>query len=117
MLYLIPVSVILLALVARWLYNLRLRKLIITEAEAVILNVSLTGVSAPPKVQADIQLQVQPERGKSFVADTRQMVREDDYLTLRPGKKITVNYRGTKKKQVLILRKQAELTEDTFHGN
>lgn len=73
-------------------------------ADAIVLNIQLTGVCVKNEIQAIIQLQVQPERGKSFVTDIKEMMSAVDYTKLQPGNKILVSYNFYNPKEMSILK-------------
>jgi hypothetical protein len=73
-------------------------------ADAIILNIQLTGVCIKNEIQAVIQLQVQPEMGKSFVTDIKEMMSAIDYTKLQPGNKVVVSYNSHNHKDVSILK-------------
>lgn len=73
-------------------------------ADAIVLNIQLTGVCIKDDIQAIIQLQVQPERGKSFVADIKEMLSASEYTKLHPGTRVIVNYNSRNYKEMVILK-------------
>lgn len=83
------------------------------EADAVILNNHLTGICIKNELQAIIQLQVHPERGKSFVSDIKEMVSPTDYPLLQPGAKIRVRYNPRNRKELLIIKES--FVNNTHH--
>ena len=72
------------------------------DADAIVLNIQLTGVCVKNEIQAIIQLQVQPERDKSFIAEIKQMLTAMDYTRLPPGTKIVVKYNARNHKDLFI---------------
>ncbi len=72
------------------------------DADAIILSVQLTGLCVKNEIQAIIQLQVLPERGKSFVSEIREMLSATDFTRLQPGTRIVVKYNPYNHKDVTI---------------
>lgn len=83
------------------------------DADAVILNMQLTGICVKNQIQALIQLQVTPERGKSFVSDTKEMLSVTDYTQVQPGTKIRVKYNPRNLKEILVLKES--FSKDLIH--
>ncbi|MEO7532187.1 MAG: hypothetical protein ABIS69_12270 [Sediminibacterium sp.] len=79
------------------------------DADAIILSIQLTGVSLKNEVQAIIQLQVQPERGKSFVSDIKEMLTTGEYTLVHPGNKIRVRYNPGNYREIIILKDNANV--------
>ncbi|MBC7535548.1 MAG: hypothetical protein H7258_07650 [Ferruginibacter sp.] len=74
------------------------------EADAIVLNIELTGVRTRAGLQAIIQLQVQPGRGKSFVIDAREMLSLAAYTKVHPGNIIRVKYNVANSRELTILK-------------
>ena len=74
------------------------------EADAIILNIQLTGICTKSGMQAIIQLQVQPERGKSFVIDARLMLSLVAYTKVHQGNKVRVKYNQANTRGLVILK-------------
>ena len=72
--------------------------------EAMVLIVELTGVCMKEQMQAIIQLQVQPDHGKSFVCEIRDMLNVSDYIHIQPGKKVQVIYSSRNIKDLKIIK-------------
>lgn len=73
-------------------------------ADAIILNVQLTGVCVKNELQAIVQLQVQPEWGKSFVTEVKEMITAAEYVKLQQGNKILVSYNSNNQKEMAIVK-------------
>ncbi len=74
------------------------------EADAIILNIHLTGLCVKEEIQAIIQVQVHPERGKSFVGETRQMLTIAEYMQVQPGTRAKVKYAAPNRKEIVLLK-------------
>ncbi|MBS1742701.1 MAG: hypothetical protein JST81_06645 [Bacteroidetes bacterium] len=85
-----------------------------TVADAIVLNIQLTGVCIRNEIQAIIQLQVLPEKGKSFVTDVKELLSATEYSSLQPGKKILVNFNQRKQKELCIIK---ESISQIFRSN
>ncbi len=72
--------------------------------DAKVLSVELTGVCIKEEMQAIIQLQVQPDLGKSFVCEIRDMLNVSDYIHIQPGKMILVIYAPQNIKELKIIK-------------
>ncbi len=77
------------------------------EADAILLSIQLSGISIKEEIQAVIQLQVQPERGKSFVVETKKMLPIADYKKLHAGAKLRVQYYAKNRKALTILKESS----------
>jgi hypothetical protein len=78
-----------------------------TEADAIILSVQLTGQYVKSDPQVIIQLQVEPDREKNFIADTREILNFHDFSLVQPGAKLRVKYNPYNHKEVSIIKKTA----------
>ncbi|MFT3909862.1 MAG: hypothetical protein QM737_10585 [Ferruginibacter sp.] len=74
------------------------------DADAVILNLQLTGLCIKNDIQVIIQLQVLPERGKSFVVEVKEMLSAAEYTQMHHGDKILVKYDPRNHKDVSIIK-------------
>ncbi len=70
----------------------------------MVLTVELTGVCIKEEMQAIIQLQVQPDRGKSFVCEITDMLKVSDFILIQPGKKLQVMYSTLNIKELKIIK-------------
>lgn len=73
------------------------------EAEAIILQVHKTGLSINGKLQVRVEVQVQPEKGRSFVTEVIDMMPFIQADNLETGKRIRVRYQTGHYKQVCLL--------------
>ena len=80
------------------------------DADAIILSIHLTGICIKNEIQAVIQLQVLPERGKSFVSETKEMLSAIEYTQTQPGTKIRVQYNPRNFKEMMVLRESLSRT-------
>lgn len=74
------------------------------KAEALILDVQLTGVQINSELQAVIQLQVKPEKEKNFVIEVKEILNVFDFKQMQPGVKLMVKYNPYNHKIIKILR-------------
>ena len=74
------------------------------EADAIVLSIHPGSISLKEEIQAVIQLQVQPERGKSFVGETKKMLSMTDYMKLQAGTRIRVRYYLNNHKELSIIK-------------
>ncbi|MEO7523047.1 MAG: hypothetical protein ABIT58_03075 [Ferruginibacter sp.] len=80
------------------------------DTDAVILNIQLTGVCIKSEMQAIVQLQVLPERGKSFVIEVKELFTAAEYTQVSPGSKILVKHELRNHKEVLIIKESFSRT-------
>ncbi len=78
-----------------------------TEADAIILNVQLTGQYVKSAPQVIIQLQVEPDREKSFITDIREILNFHDFSLVQAGSRLRVKYNPYNHKEVSIIKKIA----------
>lgn len=73
-------------------------------ADAIVLNIQLTGLCIKSEIQAVLLLQVHPERGKSFVTDIKEMLNTADYTSIHPGTKLLVSFNPRNNKELSIIK-------------
>jgi hypothetical protein len=87
-----------------------LRKAIVThtlpgnqEAEAIVLSIGKTGLYINDQPQLKLQMQVQPEKGRSFVTEINEIFPAATVEKLRTGTKIKVRYSTGRSKHIIVL--------------
>lgn len=75
------------------------------EAEAVLLNMEQTGLYVNNQPQIKLQVQVQPQSGRNFVSEVREVLTLIDLSQLRIGTTLKVKYNPANTKEVMVLRK------------
>jgi hypothetical protein len=74
------------------------------ESEATVLAIGPTGSYINNLRQLKVQMQVEPEKGRNFVAEVKQVVPQVDFNTLHSGTRIIVKYHPSHPKEVILLR-------------
>ena len=74
------------------------------ESEATVLAIGPTGSYVNNLPQLKVQMQVQPEKGRNFVAEVKQAVPQVDFNLLHSGTRIVVKYHPSHPKEVILLR-------------
>lgn len=74
------------------------------EAEAVLLNMEQTGLYVNNQPQIKLQVQVQPNSGRNFVSEVREVLTLIDLSQLRIGSTLKVKYNPANTKEVMVLR-------------
>lgn len=84
----------------------RHRKIIISgiESEATVIHIGPTGHFINNSPQLKVQIQVQPEKGRNFITEIKQVVPLVDFNLLHSGSRIIVRYDPTYPKQVVLMR-------------
>jgi hypothetical protein len=74
------------------------------EAEAIILSIQPTGiVYNNDMLQVKLQMQVQPDQGRNFIVENRQVISPADMATVRQGSRIIVEYNPVNHKEIIFL--------------
>ncbi len=79
------------------------------EADAIILNVQLTGQYVKSDPQVIIQLKVEPDKEKNFIADAREILSFHDFSLVQPGAKVRVKYNPYNHKEISVIKKDSAL--------
>jgi hypothetical protein len=74
------------------------------ESEATVLAIGPTGSYVNNLPQLKVQMQVEPEMGRNFVAEVKQAVPQVDFNMLHSGTRIVVKYHPAHPKEVILLR-------------
>jgi hypothetical protein len=80
-----------------------------TEATAVLLSIQPTGLYFRQEQEVVLQVQVQPVKGRNFVAEIRDCFSYTELHGLRIGHRLTVKYHSAQPRQVVLVHK-------TFYG-
>ncbi len=73
------------------------------QAEAIVLKLQETGLYINERPQVKVQMQVQPERGRNFVAEVQQLISMDDLQLIRGGSRIIVQYNPANRKEISLV--------------
>jgi hypothetical protein len=73
------------------------------EADAIVLSMNETGLYINGQSQVKLQVQVQPEKGRSFVAEVNEIIPAAFMEKLSAGVKIKVRYSSGPHKQIVLL--------------
>lgn len=108
------VTILLFVIIAFWAYSWIMEKVhknrhsqILTkgiESEAIVIDIGPTGRFVNNAPQLKVQIQVEPERGRNFVTEIKQVVPQVDFNLLRSGSRIIVKYDPTYPKEVVLMR-------------
>jgi hypothetical protein len=74
------------------------------ESEATVLAIGPTGSYVNNLPQLKVQMQVEPKKGRNFVAEVKQVVPQVDFNTLHSGTRIVVKYHPSHPKEVILVR-------------
>lgn len=74
------------------------------ESEATVLTIGPTGAYVNNLPQLKVQMQVEPLKGRNFVAEVKQAVPQVDFNLLHSGTRIVVKYHPAHPKQVILMR-------------
>ncbi|MDQ6480736.1 hypothetical protein [Dyadobacter sp. LHD-138] len=73
-------------------------------AEAIVLNVNETGLYINDLPQVKLQVQVQPDKGRNFVAEVQQVIPNAEKEPLHSGSRLMVKFDPGNRKEVIVLR-------------
>ena len=73
-------------------------------AEAIVLNANETGLYINNLPQIKLQMQVQPDKGRNFVAEVQQVIPDTGKEPLHSGSRIMVKFDPGNRKEVIVLR-------------
>ncbi|MES2777644.1 MAG: hypothetical protein V4722_25930 [Bacteroidota bacterium] len=73
------------------------------EADAIILNMRQTGLYVNQQPQVSMQVQVQPDRGRNFVTEARQVFSPAELGFIHTGSKIRVRYNPENTKEIMLV--------------
>ncbi|MBC7903213.1 MAG: hypothetical protein H7Y27_07305 [Gemmatimonadaceae bacterium] len=73
------------------------------EAEAIILNVQPTGLQINNLPQVRVQIKVEPERGRNFVAEVNEVLSENTVPFISAGRRVKVKYNPQNNRVVRLL--------------
>lgn len=73
-------------------------------AEAIVLDVYETGLYINNLPQVKLQIQVQPDKGRNFVAEVQQVIPDAEKEPLRSGSRVMVKFDPGNHKEVIVLR-------------
>jgi hypothetical protein len=91
------------ALVPKWKTRRRMKAKDL-EAQAVVLNIRLTGHYVGNRPQVCMLVNVKPHAGRNFVAETKQVVSLVELSTLRAGSYLKVKYNNHNVKEIKVIR-------------
>ena len=72
-------------------------------AEAIVLNVNETGLYINDLPQVKLQVQVQPDKGRNFVAEVQQVIPNAEKEPLHAGSRLIVKFDPGNRKEVIVL--------------
>ena len=73
------------------------------EADAIILDLQLTGIQIGNQPQVAIQVQVQPDKTRNFVAEMKEPLSFADIHELHTGCHVKVKYNPHNHKEIVLL--------------
>ena len=71
------------------------------EAHAVLLSAQPIGNYRNNMIKVKLQVQVQPEKGRNFVTETKELISKDDFELIPIGSKIKVKYNPANTAQIM----------------
>ena len=74
------------------------------EAKAVVLTIERTGLYINHQPQVKMQMQVIPEKGRNFVAETSEVLSIFDIATIHAGSTVKVLYNPANTKEVALVK-------------
>jgi len=74
------------------------------ESEAIVIEIGPTGMYVNNDPQLKVQIQVEPQKGRNFVAEIKQVVPQVDFNLLHSGSRIIVKYDPTYPGQAVLMR-------------
>ena len=74
------------------------------ESEAIVIEVGPTGMYVNNAPQLKVQIQVEPQKGRNFTAEIKQVVPQVDFHLLHSGSRIIVKYDPTYPGQAVLMR-------------
>ncbi len=74
------------------------------EAKAVVLAIEQTGLYVEHQPQVKMQMQVIPERGRNFIAETNEILSVFDMATIRAGSTVKVKYDPDNMRDVSLVK-------------
>jgi hypothetical protein len=74
------------------------------EAKAVILAIEQTGLYIDHQPQVKMQMQVIPERGRNFIAETSEVLSVFDMATIRAGSTVKVKYNPENIREISLIK-------------
>ena len=72
-------------------------------AEALVLKMEKTGLLTNNKHQVKLQMQVQPDKGRNFVAEINEILCGADLSAVRAGSIVRVKYNPKNFKEIILL--------------
>lgn len=73
------------------------------EAEAVILKMEKTGLVKNNLAQVKLQMRVQPDKGRNFIAEIEEMMSGNEQLLFRTGSVVKVKFNPNNYRQLLLV--------------
>ena len=73
------------------------------EADAIILDLKLTGIQIGNQPEVAIQVQVQPNKTRNFVAEMKEILSFADIHELHTGCHVKVKYNPQNHKEIVLL--------------
>ena len=73
------------------------------EAEAVILKLEITGVMIGDQPEVKLQMRVQPDKGRNFIAEIRKVMERKELAVMRSGSVVKVKYDPNNYRQLILL--------------
>ena len=78
------------------------------EAEAIVLSVNHTGLMVNRQPKVKMQMQVQPERGRNFVAEVNEVIVAAELGRYSVGTKIRVKFNPRNIKEVSLIKQETQ---------